>query len=91
MLKAGLFGGLLNGCVIFLILGVALGLGLWLDRSTDSGKHVFTFGFILVSIPVTFVVVYFLGRWLSSRMAPPKVDIEPELDDFLEDDDRGND
>jgi len=81
---------LLNGCVIILILGVALALGLWLDASTDNHRRVFTFIFVIASVPVTFAAIYFLGRWLSARMAPPQVESEPGQYDFLEDADSGN-
>jgi hypothetical protein len=91
VLKTGLLGGLLNGCVIFLILGLALALGLWLDGRTGSDGRVYTFGLILASVPVTFVVIYFFGRWFSARMAPPKVETDPGQHDFLEDSDSGND
>jgi hypothetical protein len=90
VLKVGLLSGLLNGCVIFLILGLALALGLWLDSRTDSGGRVYTFGLVLASVPVTFVVIYLLGRWISVRMAPPKVKTDPGQQDFLEDPDSGN-
>jgi hypothetical protein len=90
VLRAGLLGGLLNGCVIVLILGVALALGLWLDASTDTDRRVYTFIFVIASVPVTFVAIYLLGRWFSARMAPPKVESEPGQYDFLEDDDSGN-
>lgn len=89
ILKAGLYGGLLNGCAIILILGAAVGLGLWLDAAFDTSKRIFTFGLVLVSVPVTFVAVYYLGRWISARMAPPQVETKPEPVDFLEEHDRG--
>ncbi|MBE0528253.1 MAG: hypothetical protein IH629_03495 [Thermoleophilia bacterium] len=89
VLKAGLLGGLLNGCVIFLILGVALVLGLWLDSGSD--RRVYTFILILASVPVTMVAVYLIGRRFSAWMAPPKMDIEPGQDESLEDADSGND
>ncbi len=91
MLKAGLFGGLLNGCLIVVILGIALGLGLWLDAATGGGRRVYTFILVLASVPVTMVVVFFFSRWFSARMTPPKVETEPEQHDFLEEGDSGND
>ena len=91
MLKAGLFGGLLNGCLIFIILGLALGLGLWLDAASGGGKRVYTIIFILASVPVTMVMVFFFSRWFSTRMNPPKVETDPEQHDFLEEADSGND
>ena len=90
MVKTGLFGGLLNGCLIIVILGIALGLGLMLDAGSDSGKRIYTFILILASVPVTMVAVFFFSRWFSARMTPPKVETEPEQHDFLEDPDSGN-
>jgi hypothetical protein len=93
VLKAGLLGGLVSGCAIILILAAALGIGLWLDASLSDGRRVYTFISIVVSVPVTFVVIFFLGRWLSAKMAPPaaqgdtKDDLEQE--NLLEDFDRG--
>lgn len=91
MLKAGLFGGLLNGCLIVVILGIALLLGLWLDAASGSGKRVYTVILVLASVPVTMVVVFLFSRWFSTRMTPPKVETEPEQHDFLEEADSGND
>jgi len=93
VLKAGLFGGLVSGCAIILILAAALGIGLLLDASFSDGRRIYTFISIVVSVPVTFVVIFFLGRWLSAKMAPPtaqgdtKDDLEQE--NLLEDFDRG--
>ena len=88
VLKAGLLGGLLNGCVIFLILGVALILGLWLDSGSD--RRVYTFVLILASVPVTMVAVYFIGRRFSAWLAPPKLNPEPGQDESLEDTNSGS-
>ena len=73
------------------ILGIALGLGLWLDAATGGERRVYTFILILASVPVTMVVVFFFSRWFSARMTPPKVETDPEQYDFLEDADSGND
>jgi len=94
VLKAGLFGGLVSGCAIILILAAALGIGLWLDAAFSDGRRIYTFISVLVSVPVTFVVIFFLGRWLSAKMAPPAAkgdDTQDDLDqeNLLEDFDRG--
>lgn len=90
MLKAGLFGGLLNGCLIVIILGIALGLGLWLDAAAGGGKRVYTIVLVLASVPVTLAAVFFFSRWLSARTPPPMVETEPGREDFLEDSNSGN-
>lgn len=90
VLKAGLFGGLLNGCLIVVILGIALGFGLWLDSAAGNVKRVYTLILVLASVPVTMVVVFLFSRWLSARMTPPSVETDPEQHDFLEDTDSGD-
>jgi hypothetical protein len=93
VLKAGLLSGLASGCAIILILAVALGIGLWLDAAFSDGRRMYTVISIVVSVPVTFVVIFFLGRWLSAKMAPPTAQGDPkddlEQENLLEDFDRG--
>jgi hypothetical protein len=80
VLKAGLLSGLVSGCAIILILAVALGIGLWLDSAFSDGRRVYTFVSLLVSVPVTFVAIFFLGRWLSAKMPPPQSEVDHEAD-----------
>ena len=47
---AGLLGSV--GCVILVVIFVALGIGLWLDLQFDS-RPLFTVVLVLASIPVT--------------------------------------
>jgi hypothetical protein len=89
VLKAGLLSGLVSGCAIILILAVALGIGLWLDAAFSDGRRVYTFISILVSVPVTFLVIFFLSRWLSKKMAPSAPEGSEEQENLLEDFDRG--
>ena len=80
VLKAGLLSGVVSGCAIILILAVALGIGLWLDAAFSDGRRVYTFISLVVSVPVTFVVIFFLGRWLSAKMPPPQSEADREVD-----------
>ena len=89
VIRASLLSGLGLGCVIIVILAAAVGLGLWLDATFPTGRRVYTLGLILVSVPITFFVIFYFGRWLSARMAPPKSEDDPEQENSLEDVDRG--
>ena len=89
VLRVSLIGGLGIGCAIIIILAAAVGLGLWLDATFSTGQRVFTIISILVSVPITLVVILFLGRWLSSRMPPPGVEGDAERENSLEDVDSG--
>jgi hypothetical protein len=71
VLRTSLFSSLISGCVIVVILAVAVLLGLWLDSTFPTGRRIFTFGVILVSVPVTLFFIFFLSKWLSAKMPPP--------------------
>lgn len=60
-------GGGVTGCVILLIVAAALLLGFWLDTKFESANHIYIFGSILLSVPVTFVAILWVVRWLTAR------------------------
>ncbi len=55
------------GCLTLFIIGLALGGGLWLDQRFGS-KPAFTLGLLIVSIPVSLVVMFFVARAAVSRI-----------------------
>jgi hypothetical protein len=60
-------GGGVTGCAILLIVAMALAIGFWLDMKFESANHIFIFGSILLSVPVTFVAILWVVNWLTSR------------------------
>ena len=59
----------LVGCLTLVILFAALFSGLWLDNQFDS-KPVFTVGLLIVSVPVTLVVMFWVVRKVTARYLP---------------------
>jgi hypothetical protein len=83
-------GGGVTGCVILLIVAAALVIGFWLDTKFESANHIFIFGSILLSVPVTFLAILWVVRLLSSRKKAPGIeDTATEKQIQLEDADRG--
>jgi len=68
--KAVFIGGGVTGCVIILIVAAALVIGFWLDGLLESANHIYTFGSIILSVPVTFAAIIWVVRLISSRMRP---------------------
>ena len=66
-LKAALVGlGL--GCVVpTLILAAAILLGLWLDKTLENSKHLYTIILIVVSVPLTAVVLFWSTRVYAKK------------------------
>jgi hypothetical protein len=62
-----------TGCVILLIVAVALVIGFWLDKKFESANHIYIIGSILLSVPVTFVAILWVVRWLTSQKKDPGV------------------
>jgi F0F1-type ATP synthase assembly protein I len=59
----------LVGCLTLAILFAALFGGLWLDNQLDS-KPIFTVGLLIVSVPVTLIVMFWVVRKVSARYMP---------------------
>lgn len=57
----------LGGCVTVLIIGLAIVLGLWLDRTLENTRHIYTLGLILVSVPVNLVALMWVVRFTTTR------------------------
>ena len=61
--------GLGLGCVVpTLILAAAIFLGLWLDKTLQSSKHLYTIGLIVVSVPLTAVALVWSTRVYSRQL-----------------------
>lgn len=56
------------GCLTVVITVTAMFLGLWLDSSLGS-KPWFTLGIMLLSLPVSLYVMFFVVRWTTSKMS----------------------
>lgn len=72
------------GCLTILIIFAALLGGLWLDSQFDT-RPIFTVGFMIVSVPITLVLMFWIVKRATSRMrtnentnpeSPEKEDIE---------------
>ena len=48
-------------------MAVALVIGFWLDAKFESTNHIFIIGSVLLSVPVTFLAILWVVRWLTSR------------------------
>jgi magnesium-transporting ATPase (P-type) len=55
------------GCVTLVIILAATFAGLWLDNRFNSGRS-FTIGLLLVSIPISLVVMLFLARSVIAKI-----------------------
>ena len=60
-------GGGITGCAILIIVAVALLIGFWLDNKFESANHIYIFGSILLSVPVTFVAILWVVGKLTAR------------------------
>ncbi len=56
------------GCLTVLITVAAMFLGLWLDGRFAS-KPWFTLGIMLLSLPISLYVMFFVVRWTTSKMS----------------------
>lgn len=57
------------GCLTLLIIFAALFAGLWLDRYLDS-RPLFTVGLLIVSVPVTLIVMFRVVKSATDRIKP---------------------
>ena len=55
------------GCVTILVIGVFLGLGLWLDANFGN-KHWFTLGLLVVSVPISLLTMLYIARLAISKI-----------------------
>jgi len=83
-------GGGVTGCVILLIVAVALVVGFWLDEKFESANHIYIFVSILLSVPVTFVAILWVVGKLTSRKKTSSVgDAAAQKQNVQEDAHRG--
>ena len=61
------FGVGLAGCVTVLIIGIAVLVGFWLDKTFESAKHLFTLGLLILSLPVNLLAMLWVARYTASR------------------------
>ena len=62
--------GLGLGCVVpTLFLVVAILFGLWLDETLENSKHLYTIILIVVSVPLTAVVLIWSTRAYSRKLS----------------------
>lgn len=62
------------GCLTLIIIMVAVFGGLWLDARFDT-RPVFTIGLVILSIPVSLAIMFFVVRLATSKIKagpPPK-------------------
>jgi F0F1-type ATP synthase assembly protein I len=66
------------GCLTFLLIGIALGGGLWLDTQFNT-KPLITVVFVLASVPLTFYLVLRLVlRGTSNLRRKPQLNLNQE-------------
>jgi ABC-type dipeptide/oligopeptide/nickel transport system permease component len=68
--RSAVYAGGLGGCLSLLIVGIAIPLGLWLDKSFAIDNHLITFALILLSVPINIVVMLWVVRSASVRYDP---------------------
>ena len=61
------FGVGLAGFVTVFIIGAAILAGFWLDSTFESANHLFTFGLVLLSVPLTIVALLWVARYTTKR------------------------
>ena len=78
-LLAGVIGQI--GCLTVIIIAVALGAGILLDRIVDS-KPLFTILFLVGSVPVTLYLTVRVSLMAVARVqkTQPKVEVEEDKD-----------
>jgi hypothetical protein len=84
--RSALYAGGLGGCLSLLIVGLAIPLGLWLDKVFEVDNHLITFGLILFSVPVNIVVLLWVVRRTTARFDPSAL-LERTPNESLQEDD----
>jgi len=75
----------LTGFVTILILGIAIALGLFLDDTFNSTKHIFTVICVIISIPLTIVGLLWSARFTANRYGVPTQKITDKEENEQED------
>lgn len=73
------FGIGLSGCVTVLIIGAAILIGLLLDRTIGSARHLFTFVLVLISVPLNVVALLWVVRYTTNRFKSTQKDAQNEI------------
>jgi len=58
--------------ITFVVILVALFAGLWLDKLLST-RPLFTIGLVIISIPVTILLMFRLVKMATSRIKPTKI------------------
>jgi uncharacterized RDD family membrane protein YckC len=64
---AGVAG--LAGCITLVIVLFSMFAGIWLDNNLNTG-HKFTIGFILASVPLTLIIMFYFVKAATTRIKP---------------------
>lgn len=71
----------LTGCVTFLILGLAIFLGLWLDSTLGNDRNIITLVLILLSIPLNIAALFWVVRFTTRRRKAAEAQADPQQED----------
>ncbi|MBX3048545.1 MAG: hypothetical protein KIT46_03970 [Anaerolineales bacterium] len=74
LLAAAALAGLLTVAIIFL----ALFAGLWLDNYFAVENHMYTFGLVCASVPVTLMAMLWVTRVITKRFVPTNLPKDEE-------------
>ena len=78
-------GTALTGLVTIVILGLAIALGLLLDSTFNSTKHIFTVISVVISIPLTIVGLLWSARFTVERYGIQKPELKNKEEEKQED------
>jgi hypothetical protein len=84
--RSAVYAAGLGGCLSLLIIGLAIPIGLWLDKAFAVDNHLITFGLILFSVPVNIVVLLWVVRRTSARFNPASLQGRTPNESLQEDD-----
>lgn len=74
LLAAAALAGLLTVAIIFL----ALFAGLWLDNYFSAENHMYTFGLVCASVPITIMAMLWVTRLITARFVPTNLPKDEE-------------